>query len=128
MSVLITGAGLIGCQSAALLAARGETVVMLDKSPHPAHMASVLPLDAVTVETGDIADRTGMLALMKRHRITKVLHTAAALSMSIRRDPALAADVNFMGTVNVLEAARMLNLSRKMTELREARSADTISP
>lgn len=112
MSVLITGAGLIGCQTAALLAARGETVVVLDKSPQPTYIASVLPLKAVTVETGDIADRAGLLALMKRHSINKVVHTAAALSMSVRREPALAADVNFMGTVNVLEAARMLNISR----------------
>lgn len=112
MSILVTGAGLIGCQTAALLVARGETVVLLDKAPQAMHMASVLPLESVTVETGDIADRAGLLALMQRHGITRVVHTAAALSMSIRREPALAADVNFLGTVNVLEAARLQGLAR----------------
>lgn len=112
MSTLITGAGLIGCQTAALLAARGEPVVLLDRSPQAQHIASVLPLEAVMIETGDIADRAKLLALMKRHAVTQVVHTAAALSTSIRREPALAADVNFAGTVNVLEAARLLHLRR----------------
>ncbi len=112
MSTLITGAGLIGCQTAALLAARGESVVLRDLAPQPEHIASVLPLAQVSIEAGDVSDRASLLALMARHRITQVVHTAAALSMSIRRQPALAADVNFMGTVNLLEAARSLGLRR----------------
>lgn len=112
MSTLVTGAGLIGCQTAALLVARGEPVVLLDRAPQVQHIASVLPLEAVTIETGDIADRAQLLALMKRHAVTQVVHTAAALSTSIRHEPALAADVNFAGTVNVLEAARLLYLQR----------------
>jgi UDP-glucose 4-epimerase len=112
MSTLITGAGLIGCQTAALLAARGEPVVLLDLAPQPEYIASVLPLAKVTVEAGNVSDRAGLLSLMQRHRITQVVHTAAALSMSIRREPALAADVNFLGTVNLLEAARSLGLRR----------------
>ncbi len=112
MSTLITGAGLIGCQTAALLAERGEPVVLLDLAPQPEHIASVLPLAQVSIEVGDVSDRAGLMALMQRHRITQVVHTAAALSMSIRREPALAADVNFMGTVNLLEAARSLGLRR----------------
>lgn len=112
MSTLITGAGLIGCQTAALLVVRGERVVLLDRAPEPRYIASVLPLDAVVVETADISDREGLKALMKRHGITQVVHTAAALSMSIRREPALAAEVNFMGTVHLLEAARTMGLRR----------------
>jgi len=55
MSTLITGAGLIGCQTAALLAARGEPVVLLDLAPQNAHIASVLPLEQVTIEAGDVS-------------------------------------------------------------------------
>ena len=106
MSKLITGAGLICSQTAALLAARVEPVVLLDLAPQSAHIASVLPLAKVTVEAGDVSDRDGLSALMAGHRITKVVRTAAALSMSIRREPALAADVKFLGTVNLLEAGQ----------------------
>lgn len=112
MAILITGAGLIGCQTAALLAARGEPVVLLDLRPDPALIASVLPLGQVTLATGDVRDRAAMLALFEGHGIRAVLHTAAALSMAIRAQPTLAADVNFGGTVNLLEAARATGVRR----------------
>lgn len=112
MTTLITGAGLIGCQTAALLAARGERVVLLDHQPAPALIGSVLPLAQVTVLSGDVCDRAAMLALMQQHGVTAVVHTAAALSMAIRQTPTLAADVNLGGTVNLLEAARACGVRR----------------
>lgn len=112
MSTLITGAGLIGCHTAALLAARGEPVVLLDLQPMPAQIGSVLPLDHVTVLSGDVRDRAAMLALLQEHGVTAVVHTAAALSMAIRQTPTLAADVNLGGTVNLLEAARTCGVRR----------------
>lgn len=112
MTTLITGAGLIGCQTAALLAARGEPVVLLDLAPQAQALASVLPVGKVTVEVGDVSDRQAMLALFRRYRFDAVVHTAAALSLSIRARPALAADVNLGGTVNLLEAARETGLRR----------------
>lgn len=112
MRTLITGAGLIGCQTARLLVERGEDVVLLDLAPDAERIASLLPPGSVQLQACDVRDRARLLALMRQHRVTRVLHTAAALSMSIRRDPALAADVNFLGTVNVLEAARVLGLQR----------------
>lgn len=112
MATLITGAGLIGCQTAALLSARGERVVLLDQRPDPTLIASVLPLERITLETGDVRDRAAMQALFERHGVRAVLHTAAALSMAIRATPVLAADVNFGGTVNLLEAARATGVGR----------------
>ncbi|MFM7571282.1 MAG: NAD-dependent epimerase/dehydratase family protein, partial [Betaproteobacteria bacterium] len=112
MSTLITGAGLIGCQTAALLVGRGERVVLLDREPCLEYIASVVEPEHVTVVTADIRDRDALIESMKQHRVTRVLHTAAALSMSIRREPTLASDVNLLGTVNVLEAGRLLGLQR----------------
>ena len=112
MATLITGAGLIGCQTAALLAARGERVVLLDLRPDPALVATVLPLERIVLETGDVRDRAAMQALLERHGVDAVLHTAAALSIAIRANPLLAADVNFGGTVNLLEAARATGVRR----------------
>lgn len=71
-----------------------------------------MPTRAVTVETGDVRDRAAMIDLFLRHRIDSVVHTAAALSMAIREAPTLAADVNFGGTVNLLEAARTVGARR----------------
>lgn len=115
MKVLITGAGLIGCQTAALLAGRGETVVMLDLQPSAALVETVVGADAmrrVTLVAGDIRDRAAMQELVRVHGIDAMVHTAAALSMAIRQTPTLAADVNFGGTVNLLEAARVCQVRR----------------
>lgn len=112
MLTLITGAGLIGCRTAALLAARGEPVVLLDLRPDPAAIASVPGLEAVRVETADVRDRAALRELFERLGVTRVLHTAAALSMAIRQNPVLALDVNLGGTVNLLEAARATGVQR----------------
>lgn len=112
MTTLITGAGLIGCQTAAILAGRGEPVVLLDLDPVAERIATVVPLKTVRVLAGDIRDRQAIIDLIRAYRIRKVVHTAAALSMSIRREPTLAADVNVVGTINLLEAARTSGLER----------------
>ena len=112
MTTLITGAGLIGCQTAALLAARGERPVLLDLRPSADAIRSVLPDGAAIVEAGDVRDRGAMLELFRKHRIDAVLHTAAALSLAIRQTPSLAVDVNIGGTVNLLDAAREVGVRR----------------
>lgn len=91
MQTLITGAGLIGCRTAALLAARGDPVVLLDVRPDRGAMACIAGLDAVQIETGDIRDRAAMRELFERLGVTQVVHTAAALSMAIRQTPTLTA-------------------------------------
>lgn len=112
MTVLITGAGLIGCRTAALLAARGEKPVLLDLRPNAAAIASLVPDGKATIVAGDVSDRAAMLELFERYGITKVVHTAAALSLAIRERPALAFDVNLGGTVALLEAARATGVKR----------------
>lgn len=112
MTVLITGAGLIGCQTAALLAARGQQVVLLDLRPDTDAIGAFPGLADVELITGNICDRQAMLALVRRLGVHSIVHTAAALSMAIRQTPTLAADVNLGGTVNLLEAARMVGVRR----------------
>jgi UDP-glucose 4-epimerase len=112
MTTLLTGSGLIGCQTAARLVARGEPVVLADLRPDPDRIATVLPLAGAVLETLDVCDREAVRALFERHRITAVVHTAAALSTAIRQAPVLAADVNLGGTVNLLEAARVAGVRR----------------
>lgn len=112
MTILITGAGLIGCRTASLLAARGERPVLLDLRPNEAAIASLVPDGKATIVAGDVSDRAAMRDLFKRHGVTQVVHTAAALSLAIRERPTLAFDVNLGGTVALLEAARATGVKR----------------
>ncbi|OYU50126.1 MAG: UDP-glucose 4-epimerase [Rhizobiales bacterium PAR1] len=106
MSVLVTGAGVIGGLTAELLAARGERVVVIDIRTPPS-----LP-DGVTFETCDISDFDALANVLSRHGITRVIHTAAMLSTGIRKDPLSGIRVNVMGTANLLDLARETGLKR----------------
>ncbi len=112
MAILITGAGIIGCHTAQLLAARGEAVVLMDL--HPAHQAigTIVSDPQVTVIAGDVTDFGALNKLVHAHGITAIVHTAALLSTAIRRDPLQGIHVNVMGTANVLELARQHALHR----------------
>jgi len=104
VTTLVTGAGLIGRLTAELLVARGERVVLLD-----VRRAEVA---GAAFEICDVTDAEGLGAVVGRHGVRRVVHTAAMLSTGIRQDPALGVRVNVMGTVNVLEVARRLGLGR----------------
>ena len=77
MSVLVTGAGVIGSLTAELLAARGERVVMID-----IHTPQSLP-DGVIFETCDVSEVTAIADVLRRHAVPRFIHTAAMLSTGI---------------------------------------------
>ncbi len=112
MTVLITGAGLVGCRTAALLASRGQRTLLVDLQPVPEIIGTVVLHPLVSVLKGDVRDRVAMLELMKDHQVDAVIHTAAAMSIAVLENPTLAADVNIGGTVNLLEAARAVGARR----------------
>jgi len=106
MTVLVTGAGVIGSLTAALLAARGASVAMIDvRAPQR------VP-DGVEFEICDVADADALADTIGRHKVEKIVHTAAMLSTGIRQDPLAGIRVNVMGTANLLDLARRMSLKR----------------
>ena len=112
MTVLITGAGLIGCHTARLLLDAGQDVVLLDNRPNGAAVASLLPGNRVPVVEADICDIAAVGRVLATHRIGRVLHTAAMLSLAFNADPPAGVAANVLGTVNMLEACRQHGVSR----------------
>lgn len=107
MTILVTGAGLIGRLTAAQLLARGEPVLLTDvRRPDSAELGA-LPLALC-----DVTDYDALSRLVDEHGVTAIVHTAALLSTAIRKDPLAGIRVNTMGTANVLELARQRKLSR----------------
>jgi UDP-glucose 4-epimerase len=106
MSILVTGAGLIGSAAAAMLAARGDKVVLQDiRAP------SALPA-GVSFVAGDVTDADLVDRVIKEHSVDAILHTAALLSTAMRADPVRGLRVNILGTVGLLEACRRHDLRR----------------
>jgi UDP-glucose 4-epimerase len=106
--VLITGAGLIGAETARLLSARGQPCTLMDLRPPP---AAILKLPGVRFEPGDVTNAAALARAFARP-VGAVVHTAAMLSTAIRADPLRGLEVNIQGTARLLEAARRADVAR----------------
>jgi UDP-glucose 4-epimerase len=107
MRVLVTGgAGFIGSHLADALAARGDEVVVVDDlSTGRADRVD----SSVVLHKLSITDAPALAAVMASSRIELVCHLAAQIDVRKSVDaPAYDAQVNVVGTVNVLEAARQV--------------------
>ncbi len=102
---LITGgAGFIGSNLAALLVHEGYDVTVIDNLSSGYHH-NLQPLPTVTVARGDIRDAPILAKVMDG--IDTVFHLAASVGNKRSIDhPIDDADINVMGTLRVLEAAR----------------------
>jgi nucleoside-diphosphate-sugar epimerase len=68
----------------------------------------------VTLIAGDILRPLSIVDALRAHGVTKIVHTAAnpLLTVGAQKEPYAAINLNIMGTVNVLEAARVCGLKR----------------
>lgn len=112
MTVLITGAGLIATHAAKALADRREKIVFYDVAPDRAYIELVLQGHDYVLERGDILDMANLMAVIDRHKVKGIVHTAAFLPERARANPSLCTRVNVVGAVNVFEAHRLARLRR----------------
>lgn len=119
-TVLITGvAGLVGSHLAERLLDAGHSVVGLDNfndyysvDQKRANVAGFVDHDRFTLAELDIRDAAGVAELFETHRPDAVAHLAAMANVrySIGRAP-LYTEVNITGTVNLLEAAKNIDMA-----------------
>jgi len=76
-------------------------------------------LDAIGVEAGKVAairgdmmDLPALISALRDHDCDRIIHLAAFLGEEVQRRPYSGVRLNFMGTVNVFEAARLERVSR----------------
>ena len=112
--VLVTGgAGWLGAAVVRRLAARGDQVLVLDnfQAGAPANLEGLGP--TVRLIPGDITDLSGLLLVIKEHRVQRIVHAAAIVSvLSSLGAPSHVTRVNIEGTLNVLEAMRLFEVER----------------
>jgi UDP-glucose 4-epimerase len=116
-SVLITGGlGFIGSSIAHCCVALGAEVTLLDAclEPYGWNLANIREIeDRVRFVKGDVRDEEMIRKLVPEAEI--VFHMAAQVGREISmEDPKLDADINCMGTLNILETARRMDSPPKV--------------
>jgi UDP-glucose 4-epimerase len=115
MKVLVTGgAGFIGSNLVDALLARGDDVVVLDNlaTGRRANLDSALARGARLV-VEDIRDAELVRSLLEQERPEVVFHLAAQMDVRVSAaQPVYDAEVNVIGTINMLEAARLCGARR----------------
>lgn len=112
MSTLITGAGLVGTLAAKRLVDMGERPVLYEIAPQLVNIASYVDLDKVKLVRGDVLDLPDLLRTIKSERVDRIIHSANLLTAAVRERPYTGVKINMLGTLNVLEAARIMDVQR----------------
>jgi nucleoside-diphosphate-sugar epimerase len=112
--ILVTGgSGLVGAYAVAMLLERGERPVVFDVALNERLLgAAGVDTDKVTLIRGDMADLPALISTLRENDCDRIIHLAAYLGEEVQRRPYSGVRLNFMGTVNVFEAARLEKVSR----------------
>ena len=115
-TIMITGgSGFLGTYVTRSLAERGDRVVIFDAvGPAPVLAALTAPFEQQIIYVrGQILDLAGLLRAVQQHKVERIFHAAALYDPPYSLDePAITFQVNVTGTINVLEAARLLGVQR----------------
>ncbi len=111
MKVLITGGmGVMGAETTRKFVREGHRPVVYARHRDDTLIGDIV--DKIDFEAGDILDLPRLLGIIKRHGVTHIVHAAAVVGAQSALNPALSIQVNIIGTVNVLEAARLFDVRR----------------
>jgi UDP-glucose 4-epimerase len=112
--ILVTGgSGLVGAYAVGMLLERGERPVVFDVAINERLLAAVgVDTKQVALVRGDMADLPALISTLRDHECDRIIHLAAFLGEEVQRRPYSGVHLNFMGTVNVFEAARLEKVSR----------------
>jgi UDP-glucose 4-epimerase len=111
MKILITGGmGVIGSMVSSRFVQEGHRPVIMAR-----HLDRNLirPIeDKVDIELGDVLDLPRILSIIQSYNITHIVHTAALVGALSNQNPPQSIHINVIGTLNILEAARLMKVQR----------------
>ena len=111
-ATLVTGAGgCIGAWTIRQLVGEGVPVVAVDLKREVGRLALLIneeEIEQVTWAIADVTDLPALKRILEEHSIGSVIHLAALQAPFCRANPPLGAEVNVVGTVNLLEASAEL--------------------
>ena len=111
MRVLITGGmGVIGAMVTRRFVEEGKRPVVMARTLDTSLIAPIR--DRIDIELGDVLDFPRIVSIIQQHGITHICHTAALTGALSAKNPPQSIHVNVIGTLNILEAARLMKVRR----------------
>jgi nucleoside-diphosphate-sugar epimerase len=112
--ILVTGgSGLVGAYAVGMLFERRERPVVFDVAINERLLEAVgVDTKQITLVRGDMADLPALISTLREYDCDRIIHLAAFLGEEVQRRPYSGVRLNFMGTVNVIEAARLEKVTR----------------
>jgi nucleoside-diphosphate-sugar epimerase len=112
MNILITGAGLIGSNAARQAVDAGHQASLFDLSPNREYIQKVVGQDKAGVVAADMRDLPALLSALEKFNVDTIVHTAGLIGSRVQENSYTGSTNNILGTINVLEAARLKKLRR----------------
>jgi len=111
MTTLVTGgSGFLGLSIVRNLVEDGEKPVVYDLMPNLAPIRGIS--EKIKVVRGNILDLPHLMRTIKEHDVDKVIHLVYYGDFASRKNPYGAVGINLVGTTNVFEATRILDLEK----------------
>ena len=111
MKILITGGmGVIGSMVSSRCVEEGLRPVVMARTLDRALISSIQ--DRIDVELADVLDLPRILSIIQQYNITHIIHTAALVGALSAKNPPQSVHINVIGTLNILEAARLMKIKR----------------
>ncbi len=112
MNVLVTGGGLIGCHFAKRMADGGDPAVIYDLAPNRDYIGKIAGAGRAEIVAADMRDLPALLGALERFDVDTIVHTAGLIGKRVAENSYTGSTNNILGTINVLEAARLRKLKR----------------
>ena len=112
MNVLITGAGLIGSNAARHAVDAGHRVALFDLSPNRDYIEKIVSPGKADIVAADMRDLPALLAALEKFSVDTIVHTAGLIGSRVQENSYTGATNNILGTINILEAARLRKIRR----------------
>ncbi len=111
MAILITGGtGFVGAELVRILVSKGEDVVLFDINLNYARISDIR--DKVKVVQGNLTCWSEVLNVVRDYNIEGIHHLGGMLTAPSNANPWASFQVNVVGTMNVLEAARLFSMGK----------------
>lgn len=111
MNILVTGGlGINGAWVTRQLLEQGHRPVVYENRIDTLLLPDII--DKIDIVMGDILDLAAIIRSIKKYKIQRICHLAALMPDQAEDNPLMGFQVNALGTVNILEAARIMDVER----------------